>query len=48
MADLLHQQIQLWLAAGTNDDAGPFAGKQDGAGAADAGAGSRDDGDLVG
>lgn len=48
MADLLHQRIQLGLAAGTQDDAGPLSCKQDGAGATDTGAGARDDGDLVG
>ncbi len=48
LPDLLHQQIQLRLAAGADDDAGSLPGKQDGAGATDTGAGSRDDGDLVG
>ncbi|MNV71030.1 hypothetical protein D3C71_1640240 [compost metagenome] len=46
--DLFHQGIQLGLAAGPQHDAGPLPCKQNGAGAADAGAGSRDDGDLVG
>lgn len=43
-----HQRIELGLAAGGDDDLGAFLGEEFRGGAADAGTGAGDDGDLVG
>lgn len=46
--DFGDKRIELSLPAGGDDDLGAFPGKEFGGGAADAGAGAGDDGDLVG